>query len=120
MLLFFILPNSQNVNFSVRNYGDSVIILYISAIIGSLIVMYLSKLLTLTYIGNCVRKIGENSLTIFCIHLPFVSFTRKLLIFIHLELLPVIEGIIVVFVVLCLTYPISLLFKKYIHPIILS
>ena len=61
-----------DINFSVREYGTSFIIYYIIAIIGSICVLWSSKRIERTKIGQLLAFVGKHSLTIFCIEILFI------------------------------------------------
>ena len=61
-----------DINFSVREYGTSYIIYYIIAITGSISVLWSSKRIERTWIGQLLALVGKHSLTIFCIEILFI------------------------------------------------
>lgn len=61
-----------DINFSVREYGTSFIIYYIIAIMGSICVIWSSKRIERTWIGQLFAIVGKHSLTIFCIEGLFI------------------------------------------------
>lgn len=61
-----------DINFSVREYGTSFIIYYIIAIMGSICVIWSSKRIERTWIGQLLAIVGKHSLTIFCIEGLFI------------------------------------------------
>lgn len=68
-LLFYV---AGDINFSVRQYGTSFIIYYIMAISGCIFVLWSSKKIERTKIGQILAIIGKHSLTIFCIETLFI------------------------------------------------
>jgi len=108
-----------NINLSVRIYGRSLIILLVSAIIGSLILMKISQILENCHIGKKLELIGKHSLSIFCLHIPFINIWKDLTIIEHTNIPPTIDGILCVIFVISVTYPLSLLLDKYVLRLII-
>ena len=67
-----------DINISVRMYGNSVVVYYFLAIIGSFVVLWGSQLLEGTLVGWCLCMLGKHSLTIFCIEMAFIVWTKDL------------------------------------------
>lgn len=65
-------------NISVRMYGTSVAIYFLLAIIAPFLVLWGSKYLEGTIWGKVLLNLGQHSLTIFCIQLIFIVWTKKL------------------------------------------
>lgn len=69
---------SGDLNLSVRMYGTSVALYFVLAILGSFIVLWGSKYLEGTVVGKCFLTLGKHSLTIFCIEMAFIVWTKEL------------------------------------------
>ena len=67
-----------DLNISVRDYGTSVAIYFLLAILAPFIVLWVSKYLQGTLIGKCFMTLGTHSLTIFCIEIPFIVWAKNL------------------------------------------
>ena len=108
-----------NINLSVRQYGRSLLVLFPAAIIGSFLLMKASKYIEPTFIGKMFTQIGIHSLSIFCLHIPFISLWAIIKYTFHSDFMsPMMNGIMcVVFIVVC-TYLIALFLDKYIISII--
>ena len=61
-----------DINFSIRQYGTSLIIYYILAISGCICVVWSAKRIERIWIGQLLAIIGKHSLTIFCIEILFI------------------------------------------------
>lgn len=59
-------------NLSVREYGNSIVLSLIAGILGSLLIIKGSMWLSKYKIGNHLARIGQHSLTIFCIQMPLL------------------------------------------------
>lgn len=105
---------SGNINLSVRIYGRSLMIMLPAAMLGSIILMRIACYIEETIIGTFISMIGRHSLSIFCLHLPFVSFGEIMVKYLQINLPPMLLGILCILFVIAITYPISLLFDKYI------
>ena len=71
LLVFFVLFCNLNGsdNLSVREYGHSFLFYYIICILGTWILMRLSKTLEHTILCGFLQKLGQHSLVIFCIQM---------------------------------------------------
>lgn len=65
-------------NISVREYGTSVAIYFLLAIIAPFLVLWGSKYLEGTFLGKLLMNLGQHSLTIFCIQLIFIVWAKEL------------------------------------------
>ena len=72
VMYFVLLPLCNDINLSVREYGTSIGVCFLSALFGSIAVIYISRLIENTIVGIAIRQIGKHSLTIFCIQIPFI------------------------------------------------
>lgn len=63
-------------NLSVRMYGTSFIIYFCLGVIGSVILLWISRLLEHTKLGNLFYLFGNHSLTIFCIQMIFIVIAK--------------------------------------------
>ena len=61
-----------DINFSVRQYGISFILYFIIAVLGCICVLWSSKRIERTWVGNLLALVGKHSLTIFCIEILFI------------------------------------------------
>ena len=107
-----------NINLSVRIYGRSLIILLPAAVVGSVLLMKVSSYLEGCFIGRIISMIGQHSLSIFCIHLPFITIWSKILEYLQIEIPPTLYGILCIIFIFSITYPISLFFDKYVFKMI--
>lgn len=101
------------VNLSVRVYGNSLLYLLFGAIIGSFILIKLSMLIEryLSLVGGLLSALGNQSLSIFCIHIPFISIWEKAISNIP-TISPLIHGAFTVILVILTTYPLAIFFNK--------
>lgn len=65
-------------NISVREYGTSVAIYFLLAIIAPFVVLWGSKYLEGTFVGKCFLTLGKHSLTIFCIEIAFIVLAKDI------------------------------------------
>ena len=65
-------------NISVRDYGTSVAIYFLLAIIAPFVVLWCSKYLEGTFVGKCFLTLGKHSLTIFCMEIPFIVLAKHI------------------------------------------
>ena len=106
--------NCGNINLSVRIYGRSLIILIPAAVLGSALLMKISYYLVGCFIGKIISMIGRHSLSIFCLHVPFITAWEIIAGCLRLNIPPVLYGILCIFFVMSLTCPISLFLDKYV------
>ena len=78
IIYLLLLPFCDNINISVREYGSSVITYLLSALIGCILLVNLSKSLQETVIGRGLQQIGIHSLTIFSLEIPFILIGKQL------------------------------------------
>ena len=110
----------DDVNFSVRKYGTSIWIALPAAITGSILIMKASQFLESTPLAASLSKIGRMSLSLFCLHFPFIYFWRKVLNYIDsISQFPELFHILTFVLVFVTVYPISLILQplltKFIH-----
>ena len=74
---FLLLPLCHDINISVRMYGPSIIVFWGAALTGSIMIIYISRLLQGTIMSKGFLLIGTHSLTIFSIEIPFVLIGKK-------------------------------------------
>lgn len=67
-----------DVNISVRIYGFSFLTYFIAAIIGCMLTIIFSYSIERTIIGSFFCSLGKNSLTIFCMEIPFIYYGKIL------------------------------------------
>ena len=63
-------------NISVREYGTSIAIYFLLAIMAPIIVLWVSKFLEGTVVGKCFYTLGKHSLTIFCVEIAFIVLAK--------------------------------------------
>lgn len=103
-----------NINLSVRIYGRSLIVMLPAALLGSFLLMKVSCYIEKTIIGNFISMIGRHSLSIFCLHIPFIAVWDTIVECLQINIPPVIYGILCIIFVISITYPISLFLDKYV------
>lgn len=107
-----------NVNLSVRIYGRSLFMMLPTALLGSTILLKTSCYFEGSLWGRIISKIGRHSLTIFCLHIPFIDWWTTLYEWLHFNMTPPINGFLCIAFIIAVTYPISLFVDKYILPLI--
>ncbi|WP_028908041.1 acyltransferase family protein [Xylanibacter ruminicola] len=65
-------------NISVREYGSSIAIYFLLAIIASIVVLWGSKFLEGTFVGRCFFTLGKHSLTIFSVEIAFIVLAKDI------------------------------------------
>lgn len=75
----FIAYLNGKVNLSIREYGYSILFCVISGALGSVLILRLSKWIETYSIGKCLSYVGQHSLTIFCIQMPLMVFSRVII-----------------------------------------
>lgn len=65
-------------NISVREYGTSVAIYFLLAIIAPFVILWVSRYLEGTFVGKCLLTLGMHSLTIFCIEIAFIVLAKDI------------------------------------------
>ena len=65
-------------NISVREYGTSIAIYFLLAIIASIVVLWGAKFLEGTFFGRCFFTLGKHSLTIFSIEIAFIVLAKDM------------------------------------------
>lgn len=103
-----------NINLSVRIYGRSLMIMLPAALLGSVLLMKISCYIEKTIIGTFISMIGRHSLSIFCLHLPFITVWEIITECLRINIPPVLYGILCIFFIISVTYPISLFLDKYV------
>lgn len=66
-------------NLSVRDYGKSILLCLTSGLLGSMLLLKLSKWIEASKIGSYLAAIGRYSLTIFCLQMPLLIGARILI-----------------------------------------
>lgn len=102
-----------SVNLSIRYYGRSLFLLFPGASVGSVILIILAKKIEGKNISHIFSKIGRNSLSIFCIHWPFITISERLLYYINLPKDTIIYDVIHLTTILLITYPIALIIERF-------
>ena len=114
ILYFVFLHYSGFVNLSVRIYGRSLFILFPAALLGSVLILKMSLLIEKGVVGKVLSSIGRHSLSIFCLHIPFISVWDALIDYFHLTMPPYANGILCVVFIMTITYLLSLFLDKYV------
>ena len=65
-----------DINLSVRMYGTSLVYYVMLGILGSIVVLWVSKRIETLFIGRVLGMLGKNSLTIFCIEMIFIVWAK--------------------------------------------
>lgn len=78
IIYVLLVPLCFDVNLSVREYGSSIAVCFVAGLTGSLMTVYAARLLENTFAGTMLQKIGQHSLTIFCIQIPFILWGKEL------------------------------------------
>ena len=102
------------VNLSVRIYGRSLFILFPAALLGSVLILKMSLLIEKFFVGKVLSSIGRHSLSIFCLHIPFISVWNTLIDFFHFTMPLYVNGILCVLFIMTITYLLSLILDKYV------
>ena len=68
-----IIQFNGNINYSIRNLGNDLTITFISGILGSILIVWLSRMIDHTKLKKPIIALGRNSLLIFCFHIPIIS-----------------------------------------------
>lgn len=75
----FITYLNGGVNLSIREYGNSILFFLISGVLGSMLIIKLSEWLETFAMSKYLTYIGQHSLTIFCIQMPLLVFSRVII-----------------------------------------
>lgn len=67
-----------DINLSVRMYGTSVFFFFLLGCIGSFVVLWGAKCIEKTYLGMVLVKLGQHSLTIFCVQMIFIVWAKDI------------------------------------------
>ena len=70
---------NEGVNLSVRDYGNSIILCLIAGGLGSVIILKIAEQLSKYRIGKILGEFGKHSMTIFCLQMPLLVYTRALI-----------------------------------------
>lgn len=80
VLLYLLLAWANGyVNLSVRIFGRSLFLFFITCVAGSMLTLYLSRKIESTLVGRGLALIGKHSLTLFCLFPLLYSLIDKLL-----------------------------------------
>lgn len=101
-----------SVNLSVRYYGRSLFLLFPGASIGCIISLFFAAKSERTKIGHIISKIGNKSLSIFCIHWPFIFICRDALLLLNLHENTLFYHIIHITLIILITYPIAIILDR--------
>ena len=78
ILYLLLIPFCYDINISVRMYGPYILAYVIAALTGSIVLLYLSRLIQGSIVGKLIQQIGIHSLTIFCMEIPFILLGRNI------------------------------------------
>ena len=122
-LYLLLLPFCHDINISVRMYGLNMMTYTLAALTGCVIIIWLSRLLQGTIVGEGLQHIGILSLTTFCVEIPFIMIGKQLSDYILAEMPSLQVTIITSFTQLTIAlvggYLLSvMLHKKYIQKIV--
>lgn len=67
-----------DLNISVREYGTSVAIYFLLAVIAPFVVLWGARYLEKTLVGNLLLVLGRHSLTIFCVQIAFIVLAKNI------------------------------------------
>ena len=62
-----------HINYSIRVLGNNIILTFIAGLLGSLLVIWISKIIESTKLNKPLVALGKNSLLIFCFHIPIIT-----------------------------------------------
>lgn len=66
------------INLSIRDYGECVLLLLVNGIVGSLLLIRISRYIEGFSIGNMLTKLNKGAITIFCIQMPLLIISQKI------------------------------------------
>lgn len=72
-----LIPFCDGINISVRNYGSSIITYLPAAISGSIVLIYVARLIQGTILGSIINILGNHSMTILCFQIPFILLGKQ-------------------------------------------
>ena len=102
-----------DLNISVREYGTSVAIYFLLAVIAPFVVLWGARYLEKTAIGNLLLVLGKHSLTIFCIEIGFIVLAKYIYNWLYPEAtLGYVAGIFEIFLALLGGWVVSILLHK--------
>ena len=114
-LYLIIIHYDGNINYSIRILGNDPTMTFLAGIMGSIMVIWLSKVIDKTLIKKPLIALGRNSLLIFCFHIPIIStfnYTIEQLLFNTSDLLFYFGGICSVILTAIIGYYLALLLYK--------
>lgn len=62
-----------HINYSIRVLGYNIVLTFIAGLLGSLLVIWFSKIIESTKLSMPLVALGKNSLLIFCFHIPIIT-----------------------------------------------
>ena len=102
-----------DLNISVREYGSSVAIYFLLAVIAPFVVLWGSRFLEKTIVGNIFMVLGKHSLTIFCVEIAFIVLAKHIYNWLYPEAeLGYVAGIFEILLALFGGWVVSLLLHK--------
>lgn len=75
---FVICYFNEEPNLSVRIYGQSILLMCLSGLVGSLVIMKISKKIDDSSVGKFLSVVGQHSMTIFCIQMFLLRIQNKM------------------------------------------
>ena len=102
-----------SVNLSIRYYGRSLFLLFPGASIGCILTLFFAKMIETNRIAKILSEIGKKSLSIFCIHWPFIFISKDILRHINIDENTIFYNIIHILLILLITYPIALIIDTF-------
>ena len=117
LLYVFAMLFEGEMNISIRIYGRSFLLYLLTAIFGCVMLLYFSIIIEKSYAGRLFLLLGNHSLTIFCIEIPFVYYSGMCFDMLFdqgsLRYYILIKGIFQLFVAIVGGYACSLFFNRF-------
>lgn len=66
------------VNLSVRDYGQSILLVLANAIVGTLLLIRIAMFIEKSYLGSLLGKLNKGAITIFCMQIPMLVIAAKI------------------------------------------
>ena len=111
-LYIFFRYYTWSVNLSIRYYGRSIFLLFPGASVGSVLLLTLAKKIEHIKAAHVFSIIGKKSLSIFCIHWPFIEISENIQKCINLPQDSVLHDVFHVLTIILLTYPVALIIDR--------
>jgi fucose 4-O-acetylase-like acetyltransferase len=110
-----LIPFCDGINISIRNYGSSILTYFLAAICGSIVLIYVARLIQKTILGTIIKQIGNHSMTIFCIEIPFILLGKQFSNSILPDMLPLHFAVLTSFIQLTFALAGGYLFSLLLH-----